>query len=94
MFKDSKPNSEAWRNKYKKDNEGFLIYPLEPKFFGSTTFLVFTQDYHHFTRFLNRLFLFLTILLAMKLNFRWWHIFIIYAVWIFGFHLIYTIIFL
>ena len=37
----------SWENKYKRDGEGSLIRPLTPKFFGSTTFLVFATDAWH-----------------------------------------------
>lgn len=35
--------SKSWLNKYKAD-----VYPLQPKFFGSTTFFVFVTDAWHF----------------------------------------------
>ena len=37
----------SWKNKYATDAEGTLIFPLRPKFFGSTTFLVFLTDGWH-----------------------------------------------
>jgi hypothetical protein len=92
VFTDSKPNSIAWKNKYKQVG-GELVFPLEEKFFGSTTFLAWSQDWNHLSRTLSRFFVFLGIMFAMKIKFRWWYFLLIYTVWICGFHLIYTIIF-
>jgi hypothetical protein len=48
----------SWKNKYSN------IETKEPKFFGSTTFLVFLTDGWHLFKFLKNLFLFLTILFS------------------------------
>ena len=41
------PRTDAWTRKFARDAEGQLIRPLQPAFFGSTTFLVFTTDAWH-----------------------------------------------
>lgn len=50
-----KPNNVAWVNKWKKDKDGNVLVGQE-RFFGSSTFLVFTTDFHHATRFVERRF--------------------------------------
>ena len=47
-----KPNTVAWVNKWAKDIDGNPIVGKE-RFFGSSTFLVFTTDFHHATRFVE-----------------------------------------
>lgn len=37
----------SWHRKYKKDNNGWLIEPYQPAYFGSTTFLVMFTDFYH-----------------------------------------------
>lgn len=49
IFPNSVPNTEAWKNKWAKDDTGAVIVGKE-KFLGSSTFLVWTQDPHHLTR--------------------------------------------
>ena len=50
-----KPNGEAWVNKWKIDPDGTVLVGQE-RFFGSSTFLVFTTDFHHATRFVENRF--------------------------------------
>lgn len=49
QFGKIKPNSESWINKWKIDKDGNVLVGQE-RFFGSSTFLVFTTDFHHLTR--------------------------------------------
>ena len=52
--------AKSWRNKYKWNDEKFVA---EPKFWGSTTFLVFTTDaWHLFQFFLFKLVFWLVVL--------------------------------
>lgn len=90
-FPSLKPNNEAWKNKYKADLK-------TPKFFGSTTFLVWTTDPYHFTRMVSRiLFLFGFILIGNEFTEIWKASlvgFLTYiTIWTGGFHLVYSIIF-
>jgi len=47
-------NEEAWRNKYKKNDDGSLVLPLTPRFPLSTTLFVGFTDFFHSTKTLNR----------------------------------------
>lgn len=38
---------ESWQNKYRHDDEGNLVRPLQPAFTGSTTVLAWTTDGWH-----------------------------------------------
>jgi hypothetical protein len=40
------PN-RSWRNKWAQDDEGNLVQPLTPRYWGSSTFLVWTTDAWH-----------------------------------------------
>ena len=48
------PNSEQWKNKYKKNNDGSLVMPLTPLFPLSTTLFVGFTDFFHSTKTLER----------------------------------------
>ena len=50
QFGKIKPNSEAWINKWALDENGKAIVGKE-RFWQSSRALVFTTDFHHFTRF-------------------------------------------
>jgi len=50
QFGKIKSNDISWVNKWAKDKNGNVIVGKE-RFFGSSTFLVFTTDFHHLTRF-------------------------------------------
>lgn len=53
----------SWTNKYKDGD-----YTKGPKFFGSTTFLVWTTDGYHLSRFLRNIFLILAIVLHTQVE--------------------------
>ena len=42
--------AKSWTNKYKKGEDGKLIKPLKPKFWLSTTWLVWTTDAWHLAK--------------------------------------------
>lgn len=44
--------AQSWMNKYKKDEEGKLVKPLRPRFWGSTTYFSFMTDAWHLAKFL------------------------------------------
>ncbi len=50
QFGNIKPNTEAWINKWALDENGNPIVGKE-RFWQSSRALVFTTDFHHFTRF-------------------------------------------
>lgn len=89
-FPNIKPNDEAWKNKYKGDLK-------TPKFFGSTTFLVWTTDVYHLTRMITRVLFAITFILVGLSGFTDITLIglavIIYLIWTGGFHLVYSIIF-
>lgn len=45
----------SWVRKYAVKNNGALIEPKEPRYFGSTTFLVWTTDFYHFAQMLMKI---------------------------------------
>lgn len=51
----------SWTNKYKNNN-----YTSGPKYFGSTTFLVWTTDGYHMTRFVKNTMVVTTIIIHPK----------------------------
>jgi hypothetical protein len=61
----------SWVNKYKHDEEGNLVKPLQPKFLGSTTWFVFTTDAWHLFKTLDRG-LMRTALVILLLHFLGW----------------------
>jgi len=73
IFKNFNPDfwnaSISWRNKYKNN-----IYSQGPKFFGSTTFLVFVTDGWHLFQFLCNSFLTLAVVILADAMFNtsWW----------------------
>ena len=87
----------SWENKYKRDAEGSLLRPLTPKFFGSSTFLVFATDGWHLLKELKvaiwRTLVLLFAAAAFR-GFRWYYWAGVWlAAWLvqsFGFHLLYT----
>jgi len=88
------PNDEAWTLKYKNGD------PKQgAKFFGSTTFLVWTTDPYHFTRMATRVtFMLAFLLVGINRKFRDWLKLLgicvtLYLIWMASFHLIYTLIF-
>ena len=86
------PNA-SWTNKYKSKTS------REPKFFGSTTFLVFTTDAWHLFQFLSNSFMVITIMIALSQvkDLVWWEYLIEFAilkvVWGMWFELFYKYIF-
>lgn len=56
----------SWENKWKKA-DGELVYPLQERFLGSSTFLVFTTDAWHLAKFFYHAFLRAAIALLMVL---------------------------
>lgn len=89
-FPNLKPNDEAWKNKYKDDLK-------TPKFFGSTTFLVWTTDVYHLTRMVTRVLFAISFILVGLSGFTGVKLIglasIMYLIWTAGFHLVYTLIF-
>ena len=89
-FPSLKPNDEAWRNKYKADLK-------TPKFFGSTTFLVWATDVYHLTRMVTRVLFAIAFTLVGMSGFTGVKLIglaaIIYLIWTGGFHLVYSLIF-
>lgn len=88
----------SWKNKYLKDKAGNLLKPLEPRFFGSTTFLVFITDAWHLFKFLHyaclRVLLVWLALPMIGISGYWYNIAAYLALWASqaaGFHLFYTI---
>lgn len=69
IFKNFNPQfwkaSVSWRNKYKNGNK-----ELGPKFFGSTTFLVFITDAWHLFQFFCNSFIILGIIFSIHYMFR------------------------
>jgi len=62
----------SWRNKYASNQEGALVRPLQPKFFGSTSFLVFLTDGWHLAKFIFLLCLHILItLLLVRQKWTW-----------------------
>ena len=57
----------SWRNKYAKDDQGALLMPLKPRYFGSTTFLVFTTDAWHLFKFLHYALMRITLCIALMM---------------------------
>lgn len=100
------PN-KSWESKYQKDAEGELVRPLTPRYFGSTTFLVFTTDAWHLFKFIHHAFLRVAIVWLLVLHVvglfglqlkRWQLIVGPVGIYIFlwaaqaiGFHLFYTL---
>lgn len=92
----------SWRNKWAQDAEGNLLYPLRAKYFGSSTFLVWTTDAWH----LLQTIMFAAFRTAAVLGFalfirishkRWLNVLAWAGVWIVlivvqaaGFHLMYS----
>lgn len=90
-FPNLKSNNEAWKNKYKANLK-------TPKFFGSTTFLVWTTDPYHFTRMVSRVLFFIGfVLIGIEFLIIWKALIIAFLsytiIWTGGFHLVYSIIF-
>jgi len=86
-------NAEAWMRKWKNGDKS-----QGPKFFGSSTFLAWTQDLYHFTRTVTRgLFAFAFFILGVynpEINFiNLLYVATCYLVWTVGFHITYTFIF-
>lgn len=44
----------SWTNKYAHDKEGKIIKPLRPKYWGSTSYFVFTTDAWHLFKFIQQ----------------------------------------
>lgn len=62
----------SWRNKYASTEEGALVRPLQSKFFGSTSFLVFLTDGWHLFKFIFLLCLHMLIaLLLVRQKWTW-----------------------
>lgn len=94
-------------NKWAKDAQGELIYPLRPRYFGSSTFLVWTTDAWHLAKFFYHTLLRLAIVILLITDYTrrrvkewsWWQYGVAYAV-VFvglaaiqaaGFHVFYTL---
>jgi len=93
----SDPRTGGWTRKYKRDVEGNLIRPLQPAFFGSTTFLVFVTDAWHLAKEIKMaLWRTLCVLLAASIfaSVRWYYwVGVWLAAWLVqaaGFHLFYS----
>ena len=98
----------SWENKWSKNDDGSLIVPLTPRYFGAATFLSFTTDAWHLSKFIhtNAIRLALLIALGAYLKPRWgilgpsfaWVAWVVIwgavmAVQSAGFHLVYTLIY-
>jgi hypothetical protein len=90
----------SWKNKWKQV-DGELVQPLTPRFFGSSTFLVFLTDGWHFFQMIMfaafRTALVLALASAIRLAPGWKNVALWILVWIglhvvqaAGFHLMYT----
>lgn len=75
----------SWKNKYKDGEIGV------PKFFGSTTFLVFLTDAWHLFDFLQTIFSIVAIVVYSKIVFCIVDIFILYCIFSICFELFYRI---
>lgn len=86
----------SWERKYKNNN----YFSGKPKFFGSTTFLVFTTDAWHLFQFLSNSFIIIAILIAfhMSKDLPWWAYIIEFAIlktlWGLWFELFYSKVFI
>lgn len=85
----------SWKNKYANYPEN-----VKPRFFGSTTFLVFITDAKHLFSELHRWFLFFGSSILATVFFikggKWWFVkltILWYVVQSIGFHLVYTLFF-
>lgn len=74
----------SWQNKYKEDLK-------TPKFFGSTTFLVFLTDAWHLFDFLQTIFCITAMVVYSKIVFFIVDIFILYCIFSICFELFYRI---
>lgn len=74
----------SWQNKYKEDLK-------TPKFFGSTTFLVFLTDAWHLFDFLQTIFFIVAIVVYSKIVFCIVDIYILYCIFSICFELFYRI---
>lgn len=96
--------SMSWMNKYATDENGRLIKPLSPKYWGSTTFFAWTTDAWHLFKSLYRGLLRAAVVVLIVFAARTWQVRISWfygiAIWLFialfqamGFHLTYSVIF-
>lgn len=92
----------SWKNKYDHDEQGKMIKPLRPAYWGSTTFLSWTTDAWHFFKLMYRGLLRTVVVILASLAFRaagvrmsFWIALILWfgiAMWqAVGFHLTYSI---
>lgn len=75
----------SWRNKWKQDDD-VLIFPLTPRYIGSSTFLVWTTDAWHLFQmimfFCLRTAIVLALASAYSFGSRWRNVLIWTAIWI------------
>lgn len=76
----------SWQNKYKEDLK-------TPKFFGSTTFLVFITDIWHLCDFLQTISFIVAIVVYSKIVFYVVDVFILYCIFSVCFELIYRLLY-
>jgi len=67
-------NRVSWENKYKRGEDGELLQPLTPKFWGSTSFFVATTDAKHLFASVHRWgMLGAGISIGIGEKRKWWH---------------------
>lgn len=83
----------SWQNKYKTPQSYWETKNRKPKFFGSTTFLVFLTDAWHLCDFLQTIFCIVAIVVYSNIVFCVVDVFILYCIFSVCFELIYRLLY-
>ncbi|MBX2927007.1 MAG: hypothetical protein KF852_04165 [Saprospiraceae bacterium] len=95
--------AKSWENKYKKGEDGKLVQPLQPRYWGSTTYFSFTTDAWHLFKFLYQGLLRAALVVLLAAAAKTWNIrvrlYMAVLIWIalafvqaLGFHITYSLI--